>query len=388
MAFTWKDKKDIWKGEGIYHLTFVVTGRQKLLGELVEIPPSPDSTVTRDYLVDVPRPQSTDGLAPTPAPLPYPGWRRDLCTSELATVRLSAFGTAVLHDLYRLPARYAEPGASKEEMPLKICAKQFMPNHLHVVIWVKKDLPKSIRQIAQGFRIGMRQIAEEMGVWRKENGHVLEVPFIRTLAHEGQLKAMINYVHANPDNAWRLLQHPDLYTIRRSQQHAGLLFDTMGKARLLDYPDRNVVALSRSLSHEQIAAEVQKALRLAESGSVTYCAAMNDGEKAVTKAIREAGHPLVVMMLNGFPPEGSEAARFFHPGGAYHQACGEGLLYLMAPLPQNYNDPRLIARTDAELQRKAAEKHHSYTPLPHTSARWRMIAGNMMLEMISEEASK
>ena len=35
MAFTWKSPKDIWKGEGIYHLTFVVAGRRQLLGELV-----------------------------------------------------------------------------------------------------------------------------------------------------------------------------------------------------------------------------------------------------------------------------------------------------------------------------------------------------------------
>ena len=35
MAFTWKSPKDIWKGEGICHLTFVVAGRRQLLGELV-----------------------------------------------------------------------------------------------------------------------------------------------------------------------------------------------------------------------------------------------------------------------------------------------------------------------------------------------------------------
>lgn len=75
-----------------------------------------------------------------------------------------------------------------------------------------------------------------------------------------------------------------------------------------------MIALSRSLTDEEIAAGVQKALRKAERGVVTYCAAMNDGEKAVTKAIREAGYPLVVMMLDGFPPAGPEAERFYKPG--------------------------------------------------------------------------
>lgn len=179
--------------------------------------------------------------------------------------------------------------------------------------------------------------------------------------------------------------HPDMYVIRRSQEYADLRFDTMGKARLLDYPDRQVIALSQSLTQEQIDAEVQKALRKAERGVVTYCAAMNDGEKAVTRAIREAGYPLVVMMLDGFPPAGSEAERFYKPGGAYHKACGEGRLLLMAPYAENYANPRLIELTDAELKRKDEAKGYTCRPLPHDSKRWRMIAGNMMLGMIAED---
>lgn len=120
---------------------------------------------------------------------------------------------------------------------------------------------------------------------------------------------------------------------------------------------------------------------------VTYCAAMNAGEKAVTKAIREGGYPLVVMMLDGFPPEGSEAARFFHPGGVYHKMCGDGLLYLMAPHAGNYENRELIACTDAELKRKDEEKGYTYRPLPHDSKRWRMIAGNVMLRMVSGQVS-
>lgn len=37
MAFEWKNSKDIFKGPGIYHLTFAVAGRRPLLGELVRI---------------------------------------------------------------------------------------------------------------------------------------------------------------------------------------------------------------------------------------------------------------------------------------------------------------------------------------------------------------
>lgn len=377
MTFTWKVPKDIWKGEGIYHLTFVVTGRRKLLGELVAIEESRaySRSISRGYNGDVKRLLNTDEKTKFTSTLKAN--ENAKFTSTLATTELSSFGFAVLNHLKELQHRY-------DEDALEICGKQFMPDHLHVVIWVKKGLEQSIRQIAQGFRIGVRKIANDMGVWNNEDGHPFEVPFIRTLSRKGQLNAMIRYVHANPDNAWRQRMNPDLYVIRRRQEIAGMLFDCMGKTRLLDYPDRQVVALARSLTKEQIESEVHKALRNAERGVVTYTAAMNEGEKAVAKAIREGGYPLVVMMLDGFPEEGTDAARYFHPSGVCHKACGDGQLYLMAPHDSNYENTELIRLTEAELMRKAEEKHQCYTSIPHTTTRWRMIAGNEMLKMIAD----
>lgn len=390
MAFKWKDKKDIWKGEGIYFVTFAVTGRQRLLGSLVRILEDQSYAPARPY--DQLEPKLLEGR-----------WDVEKYGEHSATVRKSQLGFLIANDLQNITERH--PG-------YELCGKMIMENHLHVVIWVHDDGGKSIKQWAHGFRMGITQLAREKGLWpgggvhdmhlkmngrtdtgemngragtddKHEGGLLLEKAFIRTLSHSGQLKNMLAYTHNNPDNLLLMVDNPDLYTIRRNQEYAGLHFDCMGKARLLDYPEKNVVALSRSLTEEQIAEEVQKALRRAERGAVTYCAAINDGERAVTKAIRAAGYPLVVMMLGGFPPEGSETARFFHPGGAYHKACGEGLLYLMAPLSENYNSQRLIERTENELKRKAEEKEKRYYALPHDSTRWRMIAGNEMLKMIT-----
>lgn len=423
MAFAWKSPKDIWKGEGIYFVTFAVTGRERLLGNLVRIMEDGSFAPARpDDQID---PRQLAGR-----------WDAERFGKHTATVRLNALGFAVSNDLNNIGERH--PG-------YEICGKQIMENHLHIVIWVHDDpsaesghaKKRSIKQWAHGFRMGITQIAREMGVWplspvggapvaqgegdevrdthflnngrgaeangrmmettgrgaeadepaeddTRGGGQLLEKAFIRTLSHRGQLQNMLKYTHNNPDNLLLMVDNPGFYTIRRNEEHAGLHFDCMGKARLLDYPERNVVALSRSLTPVQIEEEVQKALWRAECGAVTYCAAINEGEKKVTKAIREAGYPLVVMMLDGFPPEGTDAARFFHPGGAYHQACGEGLLYLMAPLAVNYDDPRLIARTEATLKAKDEAKGYAYKPLPHASKRWRMIAGNEMLRMMAE----
>ena len=74
-----------------------------------------------------------------------------------------------------------------------------------------------------------------------------------------------------------------------------------------------------------------------------------------------------------------------YPGGAYHHASGEGRLLLLAVYPENYENSKLIELTEEELKRKAVEKGLTYHPIPHDSKRWRMIAGNMMLQMVAQE---
>lgn len=403
MAFQWKDRPDIFKGEGIYHLTFAVVNRAPILGVLEPLP-SPNSE------------------------------------GHLASVRPTNLGRAVLAKMKELTTLHPQ---------LQIIWKQLMPDHLHAVVWMHEGYEGHLKMLTRGFAQGCSKIARRyardllvvaqsdcalptnklpqnnstpsdchpQGCLTPSDSHLQEepplasaspvsatlrehdpydcgngahtlfsTPFIRTLARSGQLDTMVKYVKSNPDNAWIRHLHPDLYTIRRRMEHGGLLFDTMGKSRLLDYPDKHVVAISRSQSEDDIKAETQKVMRLAEMGSITYTAAMSTGEKEVAKAIRNAGYPLVVMMLDGFPAEGTEAARYYHPGGIYHKTCGQGRLLLMAPHPTNYQNPTVIALTDTELQQKAAAKHLDYTPLPHSSKRWRMIAGNIMLRMIAGQA--
>ena len=408
MAFEWKNSKDIFKGPGIYHLTFAVVNRAPILGTLVPLS-EPDAE------------------------------------GHTVWVRATELGRAVLAKMNELEALHPE---------LQVIWKQLMPDHLHALIWMHEGFEGSIKMVARGYAQGCSKIArryarsaqaaataakgagdgdraataaadaaakgagdlsiyvaqsdcaddtnrplsqgssslkqglgasgagqEEQGVYDCGNGAptLFSPPFIRTLAHKGQLDRMVKYVKSNPNNAWMRRLHPNLYHIRRSRMIAGLRFDTMGKERLLDYPDTSVIALPRDLGPEQIAAAVQRALMDAERGCITYTAAINAGERAVARAIREAGYPLVVMLLEGFPAEGTEAAHYFHPGIAYHQACGEGRLFLMAPHPDNYLNPELIARTEATLRLKAEARGLHYQPIPHTSTRWRMIAGNEML---------
>ena len=213
---------------------------------------------------------------------------------------------------------------------------------------------------------------------------LFEKPFIRPLSHKGQLKNIIKYTHNNPDNAIMREENPDLYVIRRGIVIKGLTFDTMGKNRLLDFPLRQTVAISRNATEEKIQQMAEQALREAERGAVTYTVAISEGEKHVAREIREHWMPLIVIMPEGFPPEGTAAARYFHPHGVYHKACGEGRLLILSPSEHNYSLESVVKRTEAELKRRCMARGLTYTPIPHNSKRWRFIACNVMLQMITE----
>ena len=239
-GFVWKAPKDIWKGVGIYHLTFVVAGRRSLLGELVAEYPDVSRPFYRDLTKRVP---AVNELG------------------ELAMVRLSPFGKAVSADLNALKERY--------KGGISLCRKMVMDNHIHVVLWVHRDIGKSILEVAHGFQQGMTHIAQDMGIWPKPQAgsqvrisdgacdasstedlpyHILEKAFVRTLSHAGQLDEMCEYVVLNPYRKYMILKHPELFTMHEDTEMRGLRFRSMGNHWLLDWPERQMVECSRDIT--------------------------------------------------------------------------------------------------------------------------------------------
>ena len=388
MTFRWKDKAKLFSGEGIYFLTFVVVNRKRMFGRLKRL------------------------THPTPE-------------GHTAVMEASDLGNAIYREFNSIQAIHPS---------IQILAKQIMPDHFHAVVWCHEGFEGSIKVVARSFSQACSRIAREYARRQREGNAPLSVgtssrglpslsalsnraaptspqtssfakmptlpmeeldcgngarvlfekPFIRTLSHKGQLKNIIKYTHNNPDNAIMREENPDLYVIRRGIVINGLTFDTMGKNRLLDFPLRQTVAISRNATEEKIQQMVEQALREAERGAVTYTVAISEGEKHVAREIREHGMPLTVIMPEGFPPEGTAAARYFHPHGVYHKACGEGRLLILSPSEHNYSLESVVKRTEAELKRRCMARGITYTPIPHNSKRWRFIACNVMLQMITE----
>ncbi|MBR1928697.1 MAG: hypothetical protein IJ834_03025 [Paludibacteraceae bacterium] len=257
--FTWKRHKEIFKGEGIYHLTFVIHDREPIFGEL----------------------QMTNGEA---------------------RMIHNALGKAISEDLNALTNRRPY---------CRLLAKQLMPDHIHVLIWITEDCGIPVKEIARGMRQGWKQMAAAKATVGIELNKAVDInrqmpsaeiyrqpllnnfkqplfsaPFIRTLSRKGQLDAMIAYIHDNPRRAMLRRLNPDLFRLGRELQVEGLTFTALGNLFLLDYPQRQAIECSRSASEEWIATLQASAMQAAEEGAVSYSGAISEGEKQIVRAVR------------------------------------------------------------------------------------------------------
>ena len=341
-------------------------------------------------------------------------------SAETACVRLNPFGRRVCQMLSRLAQFYAGKGFA-----LKVLAQMVMPDHVHLVIQVLEPLPQSIGAVVRGFKSGCTKVYKEMygsgenaagvqgdgeenaagvhGNGGDGNERNAEVPvhFARIFAsrgsiwqqdkayyHErilhapGQLRRMIDYVKDNPRRLWIKSHHPEFFRLHRQTEAAGLSFTSMGNHFLLDWPDRQVVEMSRSATNDEVQARLRMVLVAAHNGTVTYTAAISKGEQLIARTLREQGYPLVVLLNDGFPKEGSPHERYYKPGGVYFEACSKGQLLLLEPTGQAFLDADIQATVEETLRRKAEARHYAYSPIPVTSQRYRFIALNEMAKRL------
>ena len=344
-------------------------------------------------------------------------------SAETAFVRLNPYGRRVCQMLCGLAQFYAGKGFA-----LKVLAQKVMPDHVHLVIQVLEPLPQSIGAVVRGFKSGCTKVYKEMygsgenaavvhgkgdgerengagahgkdtggegervdapvhfarifvnrgSIWQKDAAYYHE----RILHAPGQLRRMIDYVKDNPRRLWIKKHNPELFRLHRQTEAAGLSFTSMGNHFLLDWPDKQVVEMSRSATDEEVQERLRKVLAAAHNGMVAYTAAISKGEWIIARVLREQGYPLVVLLNDGFPKEGSPHERYYKPGGVYFEACSKGQLLLLEPTEQAFLDAGIHAAVEETLRRKAEVRHYTYTPIPVTSQRYRFVALNEMAKRL------
>lgn len=274
-----------------------------------------------------------------------------------ALFRSSPLGEAVDRQIDGIPRYYPQ---------VRVVARQLMPDHVHMILFVQEQLPVKLGIVIRGFVQGCNKMYKQLypstsSSWKdgtpngradswsgrapvlkatsnhRGDGILFEHGYNdRVLSHEGQLACWKQYLADNPRRLWEKRQHPDLFRVQRHLEVKGMMFSAIGNKFLLDRPLVQV-RCSRSLTDDDVAREKAKALAACESGAVLVSPCVSKGEKAVMRAAFEAGYPEVVLVENGF----TELAK---PGGKRFDACAEGRLLILAPW-EHHNDRRTITRS-------------------------------------------
>ena len=193
----------------------------------------------------------------------------------------------------------------------------------------------------------------------------------RLLRGRGQLDAMIRYVKDNPRRLALKRANPDLFRIHQQTILGGVSCTSLGNMFLADYPQRAVLQCSRRMNQSEIDAKREECMKEAANGTVFISGAISEGEKQISRALREAGYPLVILLTEGFPAPDSPHYKYYNPQGVYFEACAAGKLLLVQPDKEALERADIVEAVTAKVGK-----------IPHESQRYRFVAMNVIAGMI------
>ena len=310
-----------YEARSVYLVTMTVEGRLPLLGTLVGEADAPDGSP------EAPR------VVPT------------------------ALGREVERCWQSIPDYYPE---------VRPLALQLMPDHLHGILFVTRQMDQPLGMVLKGFKAGCNKAYRELGYAatllqqrgpqtggpqtggpqtggpqtggpqtggpqtggpqtrkagfifaRNYNDHILE--------GAGELERWFQYLHDNPRRLAVKRQHPDYFSVRRDIAIGEWTSCQMsGNHFLLTVPERAAVVVHSADDDAKYAELKRKWLALAERGGVLISAAIATREKIVMREAMDKGCRLILLRKNGFPD-------LYKPSGESFIACSEGRLLQISP---------------------------------------------------------
>ena len=206
---------------------------------------------------------------------------------EPAVMHPSPLGKAVLDELGAITLHYPA---------VAVISQQLMPDHLHVIIFVKERIDHHLSQVINGYKGGCTRIYRQL----KQQGLVCDSDDIlweegyndRILEGKNHLQRMMDYLDDNPRRLAIKRSRPEYFQVQRDIQVAGFTFAALGNLFLLHAPQLLQVQCTRKLTFQEIDDTRRHFLSCAANGAVLVSPSISPGEKAVMRAAFENGYPI------------------------------------------------------------------------------------------------
>ena len=308
-------------------------------------------------------------------------------------VEYSALGRAIVQEEQKKINRYYP-----QVEVWKLC---IMPDHLHMIVRVKEDLPKGkhLGAVVRGFKVGCSRAWWRVEGWKVPEGNAsgtvaggktsgtvaggnaswtvaqgnasgtvaasvtsvspegvsCKLPLLfeegyndKILMHEGQLDNWKHYLDDNPRRLMMKRRNPDLFTVLTDLEVAGERCKVVGNRFLLNIPDKVAVIVHRRYTDDEIGQLRGEWLECGERGGVLGSAAISPQEKEIMQEAMSRGYNIILLRENGFP-------KLYKPSGEAFDACAKGLLLQISPWDFHY-EKRVITRTQCLYLNSMAER--------------------------------
>ena len=314
----WQEPGEAWKGAGLYHVTLTIPSRELLLGTLV-IPENDPAQARVDIL-----------------PL----------------------GKGVLDCLREVPVRHPE---------IQVLHYCLMPDHLHSVWYVKRQMPKGILTAVRGFWQGakkaaddiapdsIRQNCQERKGDKKQERIFTEMPHVRPMGQRRQLPATIRYIDMNPQRLATKRLMPGFFRVQDDIEIAGRKYSGVGNIALLQAERFVPVHVRRTMVDEAMHGD-NKRLRdymngcviAARQGAVMVSPFISEKEKEVIVVLLAEEHPIIILADNGFRD-------YYKPSDGLFDSVAAGRVLILSPWEYDA-DKRHISRADCVALNGMAEE--------------------------------
>lgn len=346
----WQEPGTAWKGVGIYHVTLVVPSREALLGRLV----IPDNDPAKAY------------------------------------VERTQLGEEIVNEIYNLGKIHPE---------IRILQFCLMPDHLHFIIHVTRQMKMSVRGALRGFwqgakrigraytlsvvpelnsgsinKVGMAELNSEsinkVGMAELNSESIdkvdedalhhafpifTEQPFVRPLSRKGQLQTMYSYIRMNPQRLATRKLKPGFFYVQRDIEIGGRRYRGVGNAAILTAEQYMPVHVRWTMVDEakhgddkRLRDYMNSCVLAAREGAVMVSPFISPDEKRIQAKLLEERLHFICIADNGF-------GEYYKPADGLFDAVAAGRVMILSPWEY---DPkkRHVTREECVAMNKMAEE--------------------------------
>ncbi len=333
----WQEPGKAWKGAGLYHVTLTIPSREPLLGDLV----IPDNDPAQAYVAHKP------------------------------------LGDALLLCLREFPNYHPE---------IQVLHYCLMPDHLHMVWYVRRSMTRSVSMVASGFRSAAQKLGRAYSYYdedtfssvaptvgrekykentlRKRLGNeayyalspiFTQMPDIRPMAQYRRLQTAIHYIDMNPQRLATKRLKPGFFRVQDNIEIGERDYRAIGNSKLLYQASYAPVHVRRTMVEEAEHGDTKRlrdymnsCVLAARKGAVMVSPFIHEKERDVLNVLLSEGHSVIYIADNGF-------GEYYKPSDLLFDAVANKQVLILSPWPY---DPKKkhITRAECVAMNQMAEE--------------------------------